>query len=505
MANKTKQRIINFFVVTHQWSGFILCILFFVWFVSGFVLMYKDFPYLQPSEILQKTSELDPNNSLLPPSSFLPDSLLDSQIGISLTTQLQRPIYRIVTPGGSALTYFGDDGTLFSNITENQALAIISDFEGQPIEAENIILDDWLDQWTPRTRFIPYLPWFKVRSADSNGMVYYVSSVNGEIKQKLNNLDKFWAWIGAIPHWIYFKDLRIATQKWRDLVVGLSIVGVLMSITGIIVGLFRIKRNKGIKFSPYKKFWFKWHHYTGFIFGIFVFTFILSGLFSMNPWSWSPPTSLNAEENERWEGIAFNAGLIPPNIRQIVSQMSSNGALKQVEFSTFDGNLLLTGIYSDRKPLMAKVNGSDFEMVEKLTIQEVEAKLRETLKTAPSSIRELDAYDSYYVDKWKKKPLPIYKATFQDEQGTLVYVDPFTSKIAYKYTTINRWERWLYHGLHSFNFPFLLQNRPLWDIVMWIMGLGGLAVSITGVILTWRWIKRKSRNALTSGIRAGSN
>jgi uncharacterized iron-regulated membrane protein len=502
MTKKTKQRIIDFFVVTHQWSGFVLSIMFFVWFISGFVLMYKDFPYIQQAEIIEKTKAWEVGQSLLPPPAFLPDSLQNQKLGITLTTQMGRPLYRIITPGGAAMSFFGDDGSFFTQITEEQALAIVSDFEGKEVQAQAVVLDDWLDQWTPRTRFIPYLPWYKVKADDGKGTVYYVSSINGEINQKLNLEDKVWAWLGAIPHWIYFKDLRITTQKWRDVVVALSIAGVLMSITGIVIGIIRVKKNRGMKFSPYKKFWFKWHHYTGFIFGLFVFTFILSGLFSMNPWRWSPPKSLNTEENQRWEGASFNVALVPDQVAEIVSAMAGQGALKQVEFGVFDGQMLLRGQYGDRKPVMAKVMGEAYALIDKLPRQQVEEKLTATLGMPVAHFEELEVYDKYYIDKWKKRPLPVYKASFGDEQGTLVYVDPHMAKVVYKYTTVNKWERWLYHGLHSFDFPFLLKYRPLWDIVMWLMGLGGLAVSITGVVLTWRWLKRKVTHPRPRGYRA---
>ena len=32
-----------------------------------------------------------------------------------------------------------------------------------------------------------------------------------------------------------------------------------------------------------------------------------------------------------------------------------------------------------------------------------------------------------------------------------------------------RWNRWLYHGLHSLDFPFLRYSRPLWDIVVIVL------------------------------------
>ena len=51
--------------------------------------------------------------------------------------------------------------------------------------------------------------------------------------------------------------------------------------------------------------------------------------------------------------------------------------------------------------------------------------------------------------------------------------------------------RWLYHGLHSLDFPWLYNHRPLWDIVVITFMLGGTALCVTSLILAWRVLGRK--------------
>ena len=46
--------------------------------------------------------------------------------------------------------------------------------------------------------------------------------------------------------------------------------------------------------------------------------------------------------------------------------------------------------------------------------------------------------------------------------------------------------RWLCHGLHSLDFPFLYYRRPLWDVVVILLSLGGTAVSVTSIAQAWR-------------------
>ena len=90
--------------------------------------------------------------------------------------------------------------------------------------------------------------------------------------------------MGAIPHWVYFTILRQDKDLWVKSVVILSALGILMTVSGIWVGidayLQRYRRQKKLA-SPYKKKWYWWHHVTGVLFGIFVLTWIFSGMMSL--------------------------------------------------------------------------------------------------------------------------------------------------------------------------------------------------------------------------------
>jgi hypothetical protein len=59
------------------------------------------------------------------------------------------------------------------------------------------------------------------------------------------------------------------------------------------------------------------------------------------------------------------------------------------------------------------------------------------------------------------------------------------------YDDRSRWNRWLYHGLHSWNFPWLYRNRPAWDLLVLVFLLGGTSLSITGVALGFQLLRAK--------------
>jgi hypothetical protein len=51
--------------------------------------------------------------------------------------------------------------------------------------------------------------------------------------------------------------------------------------------------------------------------------------------------------------------------------------------------------------------------------------------------------------------------------------------------------RWLYHGLHSLDVPWLYNHRPAWDIVVITFMLGGTALAVTACVLAWQVLGRR--------------
>jgi hypothetical protein len=78
-----------------------------------------------------------------------------------------------------------------------------------------------------------------------------------------------------------------------------------------------------------------------------------------------------------------------------------------------------------------------------------------------------------------------------DDENSTYYVDPKTARLVQSYNSHSRWNRWLYHGLHSLDFPLLYNHRPLWDIVVLILLVGGTSLSLTALILACGVLRRK--------------
>jgi len=53
-----------------------------------------------------------------------------------------------------------------------------------------------------------------------------------------------------------------------------------------------------------------------------------------------------------------------------------------------------------------------------------------------------------------------------------------------------RVRRWAYNGFHSLDPQFLLRRGLAWDATIWIVSLAGLALSVTGCVVAWQWLRK---------------
>ncbi len=99
-------------------------------------------------------------------------------------------------------------------------------------------------------------------------------------------------------------------------------------------------------------------------------------------------------------------------------------------------------------------------------------------------------YDSYYYSRNGQATLPVLRVKFDDPLETWVYVDPELGQIVASIHRLHRVERWLYNGLHSLDFGFWYDRRPLWDIGMILLSLGALVTTSIGMWLGFKRMKR---------------
>jgi uncharacterized iron-regulated membrane protein len=470
----------------HRWLGIAMCLLFSLWFASGIIMMYVEYPELTEHERLANLPEL--NASLIRLTPLQAAASISSFRGfssVSLTTVLDRPAYQFSTDTGRQFTVFADSGELFNRLTPAMAVAAASQSgfrsaEGQPGYDAEI----QRDQWTVSAALDRHRPLHRVNINDAADTVVYISDTSGQIVRDTHRRERFWNWLGSTIHWIYPVQLRQNAPLWNQVIIVLSLIGIVSVVTGGIIGFLRIRLHRpyrGASYSPYKGM-MKWHHLLGLASLVFVSTFIFSGLMSMGPWgifdsSTSPQPQIN---RYRGDGNLRLADLPVPEFE------SEHTGLKEVRWHQIQRAAYYTLISSadDRSVGFA----GNPAQASKLLQDKIDSAIPTLLPDANLlSLHEIVQYDNYYYSHHNRyRPLPVYRARFDDDESTWYHIDLTTGEIINRVTDADRLERWLFNGLHSLDFQLLFSKRPLWDFVVILLSLLGLGFSVTSVVIGWR-------------------
>jgi hypothetical protein len=471
-------------VYTHRWLGIASGVLFVAWFVSGIVMMYARMPELSTTERLARLTAIRPPLIRKPPSAPAEGEITR----IIVSTLEGRPVYRVTARGQTEMA-FADTGDKVPGVDADQALRIARSFVGghNDVRYEARLAD--ADQWSFGVRGL--MPLHRIAVDDAAGTRLYVTENGGEVVLKTTASGRFWGGAGAVLHWLYFTPLRRNAALWNELIVWSSIAGTVMCIVGIAWGLWRLAPLRGYRlrdrrqWSPYAG-WMRWHHYAGLVFGVVTTTWIFSGLLSMDPWDWHPSTAPTREQRSRVSGGPIAAAdLSLERIRRVVAAFLPN-LPKEMEITRFRGRYYAVaagGIVSfdepqygarDQLPSDQMVGAADVAMT----------------GVGIEGLAWLDDYDAYYYDRQRELSLPVLRVRYADPQQTWLYFDPRRGAIARKEERLTRINRWLYHGLHSLDFPFLYYQRPLWDIVVVLLSIGGIVLSATTLTASWRRVRR---------------
>jgi hypothetical protein len=478
-------------IYTHRWLGIAAGLLFVMWFVSGIVLMYAQMPELSSEDRLARLPPLDWADARLAP--------FDAAVAAGARPQRarigmfgDRPVYRLLG-GRQWTTVFADTGDRLEGLTPDEAVAVARRFE--PDRSSNARHDGHLadaDQWTFSVGGL--MPMHRIALGDADDTRLYISDQTGEPVMRTTRSGRRWGYLGAVVHWLYFTPLRRHGETWSRTVIWLSIAGCVMTVAGLAWGIWRYSPRRRYRLrripsrSPYAGLMW-WHHYAGLVFGLAAFTWIFSGLLSMDPWTWSPGTAPTRQQREAVSGGPLElAGVEVETVREAVAALGATPAPAEAEIVQFDSERFLhapTGLVSlEAVPLR----------FERFADEAMMAAARKAVPAAPvEDAVWLEAYDAYYYDRRGGLSLPVLRAKFGDPQATWLYLDPRRGEVVRKEERLSRVNRWLYHGLHSLDFPFLYYRRPLWDIVVVVLSLGGLALSATTLTASWHRLRRHAR------------
>lgn len=479
----------------HRWLGIGMGLLLVMWFFSGVVMMYVEFPSLTIHERLAGLPALDADSLKLSPAGLLAEQGSETRVeSLRLTTVTGRPAYVLKTVEGERRTVFADNGEPLDKVSASDALAAADVYRRSNAllssVAPTVTGPMAMDQWTVSGSLHSHRPLYRVRLNDAAHTHLYVSSKTAEVVRDTRRSERIWNWLGANLHWIYPLQLRRHPALWYWVIVVLSLIGLASIITGGIIGVMRLrlrKRYRGEEITPYRGF-MKWHYLLGLVCLVFLTTYMFSGLMSMNPWGVFSPRQSYDGLLQAYQGATNSAG-DRADFERVRDYLRETGNVKEVRWQWLDGTPYPVAISApDKYRALSPARGPDNVNLVRVARQSLEEAIR---RFAPGAQlidqRQLEQYDLYYYSHHQRwRPLPVWRLRFDNPDQSWFYIDGVSGELLDHQTRHDRIQRWLYHGLHSLDFSFLIDHRPLWDIVVILLSVLGLALSITSVVIGWR-------------------
>jgi hypothetical protein len=461
-------------LLLHRYLGIAVGAPMVMWCLSGVVMMYQSYPALDESVRLRALQPIAWRDCC--------------KIADALRSDFDPKRIWIEMLSGRPVLFSGEDsrpidlstGSLVEGISADQAAEVAKGFAASASSAAPHLLGliD-RDQWTASGEFNSARPLYRFGLADQAGTELYVSSRSGRAVQMTTARERFWNWLGAVPHWLYFTELRRHPTIWSQVVIFASLLGCFLAGVGIYLGIRQLAVRPAGRWSPYVGFNL-WHHIAGLAFGVFALTWVLSGLLSMNPWGLLQGAGAQTES-------AAIAGAPRSTDLAAALQTLASAHPDSVSLKAAPLNDALYFIASGASAERLRLN----ERGEQAPISYAELKFlahalgRGGTPGAPQLMTQEDGY--YFSHHRELAVLPVYRLILAS--GTRYYLDSVSGLLVAKLDAQSRAYRWL-QGLHRLDFAAFLRARPQWDLIMLLLLSGVTVLCITGGYLGYRRLTR---------------
>jgi hypothetical protein len=499
----------------HRWMGVPLSFLVLVWFGSGMVMTIGGFPGVTDRERLERGGRLVANEGAVADVASLPlgatPAALAAGLGgaldaARLVPRLGRAVWELES-SGEVRRFDAGTGAALPRITEPEARALAQAWLGAPLARVERL--DGPDTWTPRAEALGWLP--VLHAETERGRDAYVSLSRGDVVQHTTPRSRLIAWIGAIPHWLYVVPLRRHGAVWRWTVIVLATAGALGALAGLVLGAVRLgahaRRHGG--FGPFRKGMFRWHQGLGLTVGLLAFTWLVSGALSLDPLAHDGDGAPTADDHLRAAGGRLDIARFTRPVQDAATACSLRLAVRRIELAQIAGvpfyvcresptRALLVSAAGDGPPLdrlpdalaarelAALVGVSEPDSARALAAARAPAPADGAAPSAPAlRVTLLEHPDAYYYPTHfdPDRPFPVLRVA---SKGVTYYVDDATGWLLRRDDGTSRTYRWIYHGLHSFDFPGLIEKPRLWQAFVLLLGGAGALLAATAVALAKR-------------------
>jgi hypothetical protein len=345
------------------------------------------------------------------------------------------------------------------------------------------------DQWTVHQRFDGSRPFYRVDADDRAGTSLYVSVRTGEVLQRTTSFERNWNWVGSVLHWIYPTILRKHFHAWDQTVWWLSLVCLVAAAMGFVLGILRtvnLRRKHRSGISPFRS-WMRWHHLLGLTAGLVLLTWIFSGWLSMDHGRLFSLDRPGESEAQKFRGASLQEAL-----RGItLDQLGALRGARELEFTALAGKpfvILRSGGSGTGAPNSQAVPTEQLTEASARTSQLPNALLLAAARIAWAdpgviSMERINPEDAYTQLRNDRLPLSTVRFRLGDDVETWVHVDTASGRILNTMDRSRRNYRWLYNGLHTFDFPLLNRAGRLWQALMLLALAFGFALSVSAVVL----------------------
>jgi hypothetical protein len=468
-------------VLLHRWLGIGFCLLFAMWFASGIVMHFVPFPQLAEAERFAGLLSIDLSQLRHGPDEAVAAGDAGRTRRARLVQRVDGPVY--ITSGASKpVAVHADDLSDASVKSEQLALAIAQAHARQRgIDASAAVSAGvaGYDQWSVPNGFDYHRPLYRVALDDSAGTELYVSSTTGEIVLATGRDERLWNYVGSVAHWLYPTILRSNAAAWDKTVWTLSLLALVTAIIGTVLGVTRLQVSRGHVRSPFQG-WHAWHHVLGLFIATFLLAWIFSGWLSMDSGLLFSRGRLSQAEAARvvatpaWRTLAGDQRLITTPVKEV-----EWFALGEHFYRREQAGLASQSIFA-----IGSAAGDSEPPQSFLSARQVDAFVQRIAQgcAAPTIV---GAHDSYPMAS-RIPGAPVYRSICGD---VWFHVDGGTGALLERMDASRRSYRWLYSGLHTLDFPVLMDHLMLRSVLIIVLCLLGFVFSVTGVVIGWRRLR----------------
>jgi hypothetical protein len=234
---------------------------------------------------------------------------------------------------------------------------------------------------------------------------------------------------------------------------------------------------------------------------------LVSGMLSMEPWGlFEKRSTIDAAA---LRSAPLNAGAVKTDLVATLARLREAGiAPVELQWQVFGDQPYLLGIDARGETRILRASGSAPAQL-RLERAVLERQVRQAWPEQRLHFDWLEQEDFHYYARNEPslyshlpRRLPMLRVRFDDPASTWLHLDPYSGTVIEQLDQRRRAVRWVFKLLHSWDWLPLLQRPLLRDGLLLAFSAGALVISLSGVLLGWRRLRRRRQRPGRSGAAA---